>query len=49
MGVNVKEIYVYESLFPIDQKLTEKFFRDLMDRKIHAIVFSSSLDVKNLF
>jgi uroporphyrinogen-III synthase len=49
MGVNVQEIYVYKSLLPIDQKLTGKFFQDLIKGKIHAIIFSSSLGVKNFF
>ena len=49
MGGKVQEIYVYESLLPIDQNLKERFFQDLMAGKIHAIIFSSSLGVKNLF
>lgn len=49
MGGKVQEIYVYESLLPINQKITARFFRDLIDGKIHAIIFSSSLCVKNMF
>jgi len=49
MGGKVQEIYVYESLLPIDQKLTVNFFQDLVEGKIHAIIFSSSLGVKNFF
>lgn len=49
MGGKVQEIYVYESLLPIDQNLKRRFFQDLMAGKIHAIIFSSSLGVKNLF
>jgi len=49
MGGKVQEIYVYESLLPIDQNLKERFLQDLIAGKIHAIVFSSSLCVKNLF
>jgi uroporphyrinogen-III synthase len=49
MGGVVQEIYVYRSLLPHDKKLTAKFFQDLTERKIHAIIFSSSLGVKNFF
>lgn len=49
MGGKVREIYVYESGLPVDQKLQESFFQDLVGGKIHAIIFSSSLGVKNLF
>jgi uroporphyrinogen-III synthase len=49
MGGKVQEIYVYESLLPIDKEVTMKFFQDLVAGKIHAIIFSSSLGVKNFF
>ncbi|MCP8307584.1 MAG: uroporphyrinogen-III synthase [archaeon] len=49
MGAKVQEVYVYESLLPIDQNIKERFFQDLISGKIHAIIFSSSLCVKNLF
>jgi uroporphyrinogen-III synthase len=49
VGGKVQEIYVYESLLPVDQKLTMKFFLDVIDGKIHAIIFRSSLGVKNFF
>lgn len=49
MGGKVQEIYVYESILPDDQKLPAKFFQDLIEGKIHAIIFSSSLGVKNFF
>jgi uroporphyrinogen-III synthase len=47
MGGKVQEIYVYESLLPPDKQLTVNFFHDLIEGKIHAIIFSSSLGVKN--
>ncbi|MCP8321501.1 MAG: uroporphyrinogen-III synthase [archaeon] len=49
MGAKVQEVYVYESLLPIDPNIKERFFQDLISGKIHAIIFSSSLNVKNLF
>ncbi len=49
MDAKVQEIYVYESLLPVDPKLTVKFLQDLIAGKIHAIIFSSSLGVKNFF
>jgi uroporphyrinogen-III synthase len=49
MGASVKEVYVYESVVPTDKDVTESFFRDLTAGKIHAVVFGSSLCVKNLF
>lgn len=49
MGAKVQEVYVYESLLPIDPNIKERFFQDLISGKIHAIIFSSSLCVKNLF
>ena len=49
MGGKVKEIYVYESLLPNDKQLTMKFLQDLIEGKIRAIIFSSSLGVKNFF
>lgn len=45
----VQEVYVYESRLPVDPKLTARFLRDLVGGQIHAIIFSSSLGVKNLF
>jgi uroporphyrinogen-III synthase len=47
MGNRVEEVYVYQSHLPSDQGLAEKFVKDLSDGKIDAIVFSSSLGVKN--
>jgi uroporphyrinogen-III synthase len=49
IGGKVQEVYVYESRLPIDHNLKESFLQDLTGGKIHAIVFSSSLGVKNLF
>jgi len=49
IGGKVQEVYVYESRLPIDHNLKESFLQDLIGGKIHAIIFSSSLGVKNLF
>ncbi|MGQ9719577.1 MAG: uroporphyrinogen-III synthase [Nitrososphaerales archaeon] len=49
MGAKVQEVYVYESLLPIDPNIKERFFQDLICGKIHAIIFSSSLSIRNLF
>ena len=49
MGGRVEELYVYQSQLPRDVGLSEKFFKDLADGKIQAILFSSSLGAKNFF
>jgi uroporphyrinogen-III synthase len=49
MDNNVQEVYVYESRLPVDPELTAQFLQDLVGGQIHAIIFSSSLGVKNLF
>jgi uroporphyrinogen-III synthase len=49
MGALVQEVYVYETVLPVDQNLREKFFQDLTAEKIDAIVFGSTSCVKNLF
>ncbi len=49
MGNRVEEVYVYQSQVPGDRELTEKFSKDLASKKVDAIVFSSSLGVKNFF
>jgi uroporphyrinogen-III synthase len=49
MGADVEEIYVYESGLPINEKTTTKFYQDLTDGKIDAIVFGSGLSAKNIF
>jgi uroporphyrinogen-III synthase len=47
MGNRVEEVYVYQSQLPSNPELAERFVKDLSDGKIDAIVFSSSLGVKN--
>jgi uroporphyrinogen-III synthase len=47
MGNTVREIHVYRSQLPRDPRLSETFLRDLANGKIDAIIFSSSLGVKN--
>jgi uroporphyrinogen-III synthase len=42
-------VYVYASQLPTDPALTARFLQDLVGGQIHAIIFSSSLGVKNLF
>jgi uroporphyrinogen-III synthase len=42
-------VYVYESRLPVNPELTAQFLQDLVGGQIHAIIFSSSLGVKNLF
>lgn len=49
MGGRVEELYVYQSQLPRDVGLSEKFFKDLADGKIQAILFSSSLGARNFF
>ncbi len=49
MGAKVQEIYVYESLPPTDPDIKKSFLQDLIYGEIHAIIFSSSLCVENLF
>lgn len=49
MGNRVEEIHVYQSQLPNDQDLTQKFVIDLKHKKFDAILFSSSLGVKNFF
>jgi uroporphyrinogen-III synthase len=49
MGNNVEEIYVYTSQIPKNQRKSKKFIQDLSNGKIDAIIFSSSLGVKNFF
>jgi uroporphyrinogen-III synthase len=47
IGGRVEEVYVYQSQLPSDRGLAEQFVKDLEVVKIDAIVFSSSLGVKN--
>ncbi len=49
IGALVKEVYVYESKIPVDDGLAERFYKDLTALKIHAVIFGSSLCVRNLF
>ena len=49
LGNAVHEVYVYESHLPADPKLATQFLQDLSGGQLHAIIFSSSLGVKNLF
>jgi uroporphyrinogen-III synthase len=49
MGADVEEIYVYESGLPVDEKLKDKFYQDLTNGKIDAIIFGSGLSAKNIF
>jgi uroporphyrinogen-III synthase len=49
MGADVEEIYVYESGLPVDEKLKAKFYEDLTNGKIDAVVFGSGLSAKNIF
>lgn len=49
LGAIVYELYVYESLLPIDLTLSQKFVYDLRAGVVDAIVFGSSLSANNLF
>lgn len=49
LGGSVHEVYVYESQLPEDKAAAAHFLQDLVGGKLHAIIFSSSLSVKNLF
>jgi uroporphyrinogen-III synthase len=49
MGADVQEIYVYESGLPIDEELKTKFYQDLTEGHINALLFGSGLSAKNIF
>jgi uroporphyrinogen-III synthase len=49
LGVDIEEIYVYESKIPIDATLKSKFYDDLVGGKIGALLFGSGLSAKNIF
>ncbi len=49
MGADVEEIYVYQSGLPVDEKIKSKFYNDLIDGKIDALVFGSGLSARNIF
>ena len=48
-GADVEEIYVYESGLPVDEELKIKFYTDLTNGRINAILFGSGLSAKNIF
>ncbi|MCL2172823.1 MAG: uroporphyrinogen-III synthase [Nitrososphaerota archaeon] len=49
MGANVQEVHVYESGLPIDENLKNKFYEDLTNGHIDAVLFGSGLSAKNIF
>jgi uroporphyrinogen-III synthase len=49
MGNRVEEIHIYHSELPTDDVLAEKFVKDLAEGKTDAILFTSSLGVRNFF
>ncbi|MDR0470950.1 MAG: uroporphyrinogen-III synthase [Nitrososphaerota archaeon] len=49
MGANVEEIYVYESGLPLDEAVKTKFYQDLTEGHINALLFGSGLSAKNIF
>ncbi|XHH09244.1 MAG: uroporphyrinogen-III synthase [Candidatus Bathyarchaeia archaeon] len=49
LGADVQEIHVYESGLPVDEALKTKFYQDLKDGRIDAILFGSGLSAKNIF
>ncbi|MGE5555187.1 MAG: uroporphyrinogen-III synthase [Methanocella sp.] len=48
-GADVEEIYVYESGLPVDEALKTKFYQDLAEGRIDALLFGSGLSAKNIF
>jgi len=46
-GNRVEEVYVYQSRLPKDRVLAERFAKDLENREIDAIIFTSSLGARN--
>ncbi|MCW4005317.1 MAG: uroporphyrinogen-III synthase [Candidatus Bathyarchaeota archaeon] len=48
-GANVEEVYVYESKLPQDKEANSRFASDLLEGKIDAVVFGSSMSARNLF
>ena len=46
MGGYVKEVYVYESLLPRNERLNEQFLQNVIDGKIDAVIYGSSLSVR---
>lgn len=49
MGADVQEIHVYESSLPVDDALKTKFYEDLKNGRINAVLFGSGLSAKNIF
>ncbi|MCW4035155.1 MAG: uroporphyrinogen-III synthase [Candidatus Bathyarchaeota archaeon] len=49
LGANVQEVYVYESKLVQNNESAKQFLQDLVDKKIDAIIFGSSLSAKHLF
>lgn len=49
MGNHVDEIYVYQSQLPHNRPLTAKFIKDLKNKRVNAILFTSALGAKNFF
>jgi uroporphyrinogen-III synthase len=49
IGNEVEEVYVYRSQIPSNRGLAQKFVKDLSNDQIDAIIFTSSLGVKNFF
>ncbi len=49
MGNRVEEIYVYKSQIPHNRSLTEKFVKELKNKRVDAILFTSALGAKNFF
>jgi len=47
IGNEVEEVYVYRSQIPSNRGLAQKFVKDLSNDQIDAIIFTSSLGVKN--
>jgi uroporphyrinogen-III synthase len=48
LGAFVEEVYVYESALPVDDGLVARFLADLSAGRVDAIVFGSSMCVRNL-
>jgi uroporphyrinogen-III synthase len=48
-GADVEEIHVYESGLPVDEELKTKFYTDLVNGRINALLFGSGLSAKNIF
>ncbi|MEM2099515.1 MAG: uroporphyrinogen-III synthase [Candidatus Bathyarchaeia archaeon] len=48
-GADVKDVYVYTSTLPADTAVVAKFIDDLITKRVSAVVFGSSLCVRNLF